>query len=174
MASFGSSTGNVLYLGVCAAPPARQARDTVGLLQDDGWDVCVIATPSALAWIEPDVLECATGHPVRSRFRGPDDPEFDPRGDALLVAPITFNTINSVTVGINDTLMLGLANEALGLGLPMAMVPWLNHALANHPAYERSVTQLRATGARILPPDVGTMDAFAQSVRQASRWLRAR
>jgi phosphopantothenoylcysteine decarboxylase len=87
--SFGSDTGNVLYLIVCAAPPARDTPELVTFLLEDDWDVCVIATPPALDWISVDRLEILTGHPVRSRFRHPDDAEFDPRGDAALVAPAT-------------------------------------------------------------------------------------
>ena len=118
MPSFGSPEGDVAYLIVCAAPPAREAADTVGLLGAAGWRVCVVATPAALAWIDAAALATTTGHPVRSDFRGPDDPEFAPRGDAVLVAPASFNTVNKWAAGINDTLALGLVNEALGLAYP--------------------------------------------------------
>jgi hypothetical protein len=35
----------------------------------------------------------------------------------VVVAPATFNTINKWALGIIDTLVLGILNEALGLGL---------------------------------------------------------
>jgi phosphopantothenoylcysteine decarboxylase len=129
--SFGSGRGNVLYLIVCAAPPASETGRTVAAVQDTGWDVCVVATPAALAWIDPPPgIRKATGHPVRSQFRAPDEPEFARRGDAVLVAPATFNTINKVAVGLNDTLALGLINEAIGSqSTPIALVPWGIHPL---------------------------------------------
>jgi hypothetical protein len=57
-------------------------------------------------------LSWATGHPVRSAFRGPDESEFAPRGDAVLVALATFNSINKSAAGISDALALALVNDA--------------------------------------------------------------
>ena len=54
----------VLYLIVCGAPPARDSGRLVQLAQAEGWEVCVIATPSALSFIDAPALEAATGHPV--------------------------------------------------------------------------------------------------------------
>jgi len=42
----------VLYLVVCAAPPAQQIHDFVLLAQAAHWDVCVIATPQATQFID--------------------------------------------------------------------------------------------------------------------------
>lgn len=172
MPSFGSTTGNVAYLIVCGAPPARQAPRSVAVLQDVGWDVCVIATPVAVAWIDTAALSTATGHAVRSELRGPDEAEFDPRGDAVLVAPATFNTINKCALGASDSLALGLMNEALGTGgLPIALVPWVNAVLAGHPAYEPSLGRLRGAGAHIVTPESGDPDGFDGALQQAVEWL---
>jgi hypothetical protein len=43
-----------------------------------------------------------------------------------------------------------LLNEAVGLGLPMAAVPWLNMALARHPVFVRSVATLREWGVSVI------------------------
>ena len=172
MPSFGSTTGNVAYLIVCGAPPARHTAGAVALLQEAAWDVCVIATPAASAWMDTADMRTATGHAVRTEFRGPDEPEFDPRGDAVLVAPATFNTINKCALGVNDSLALGLMNEALGTrGLPIAMVPWVNATLARHPAYEPSLRRLQGAGAHILTPESGDSEGFDGALRQAVEWL---
>jgi len=42
----------VLYLVACAAPPAQQVDELVQAAQRRGWRVCVIATPSALAFLD--------------------------------------------------------------------------------------------------------------------------
>jgi phosphopantothenoylcysteine synthetase/decarboxylase len=73
-----------------------------------------------------------------------------PPADAFVVAPATFSTINRWALGISDTLALGLLNEAVGLGLPMAAVPWPNAALARHPAFQRSIAALREWGIRVI------------------------
>ena len=64
----------------------------------------------------------------------------------MVVAPATFSTVNKLAHGISDTLALGLLNEAIGMGLPIIVVPWPNLPLSRHPAFERSVADLRAWG----------------------------
>jgi phosphopantothenoylcysteine synthetase/decarboxylase len=145
----------VLYLITCAAPPARDALILVKLAQAAGWEVCVIATPSARSFVDIPALEAATGHPVRSDYKQPDDPDVLPPPDAIAVAPATFNTINKWAAGISDTLALGLLTEAIGKRLPVAALPFVNAAQAVHPAFQRSIDQLREGGIRLLfGPDV--------------------
>jgi phosphopantothenoylcysteine decarboxylase len=174
MPSFGSDRGDVLYLVVCAAPPARETRRTVASLQAAGWDICVVATPAALAWIDVPGLREATGHPVRAAFRAPDEPEFVPRGDAVLVAPATFNTINKAAAGVNDSLSLGLINEALGTpSVPLGLVPWVNASLFRHPAYSLGLARLKGSGAHTVTPKANDVRAFEDACSAASRWLAA-
>ncbi|MEV6983907.1 flavoprotein [Sphaerisporangium sp. NPDC051017] len=73
-----------------------------------------------------------------------------PPADAMAVVPATFNTINKWAGGISDTLALGLLNEAIGLGLPLVVVPWPNVALARHPAFAVSVERLTSCGVSVL------------------------
>ncbi len=146
MPSFDTGPGNVLYLIVCAAPPAADTAELVKVKQNEGWDVCVIATEMALDWFDPEQVEALTGHEVRHQFRKPDEPSFEPLGNAVLVAPATFNTINKWALGINDSLALGLLNEALGRGVPTEVRPYLNDALASHPAYRQAVKLLTSSG----------------------------
>jgi phosphopantothenoylcysteine synthetase/decarboxylase len=119
-------------------------------LQADGWDVCVIATPSALKFMDTEALAALTGHVVRYDYKQPDEPDVLPPADAMVVAPATFNTINKWAAGISDTLALGLLNEGLGLGLPIVAVPFPNQALARHPSFRESVEKLRGWGVRLV------------------------
>jgi Flavoprotein len=138
----------VLYLIVFGAPPARDADRLVELVRADGWDMCVIATPSARSFIDSAALEVATGHPVRSEYKQPDEADVLPPPDAIVVAPATFNTINKSAAGISDTLALGLLTEAIGKRLPIVALPFINAAQA-------SVDRLRAAGVQLLyGPDV--------------------
>jgi phosphopantothenoylcysteine synthetase/decarboxylase len=171
--SFGSGRGDVLYLIVCRAPPARRSVDRVKALRADGWEVCAITTPAALAWVDVESLGKATGHPVRTEFRGPDDAEFAPRGDAVLVAPASFNTINKCAAGINDNLGLGLINEALGSpSIPIALLPWVNGSLNDHPAYRPSLGRLRDAGVHIIAPTSNDLKTFDRACVAAGDWLK--
>lgn len=150
MPSFATEPGNVLYLVVCAAPPAADTAELVRVKQAEGWDVCVVATKMALEWFDADQVEAISGHEVRSDFRKPGSESFEPLGNAILVSPATFNTVNKWALGINDTLALGLLNEALGRGISTIVVPYLNEALARHPAYLKAISLLQRLGVVIL------------------------
>ncbi|GGK80411.1 flavoprotein [Sphaerisporangium melleum] len=139
----------ILYVIVCAAGPAGQVGELVGPAREAGWTVQVVATPSALGFIDVPALERQTGRPVRSRYRRPDEPK-PPRADAIIVAPATYNTINKFAQGIADTYALGLLAEAPGLGIPVVVLPFVNAALAGRAPFRRSVDQLRAEGVHIL------------------------
>ncbi|MGW8378051.1 flavoprotein [Streptomyces sp. ODS28] len=152
-----SLASRVLYLIACAAPPAQHIRTGIEKAQRDGWDVCLVLTPTAGRWLEPElpVLETLTGHPVRTRYKLPTEPDVLPAPDAILVAPATFNTINKWAQGISDTLALGLLTEAIGLGLPLVALPYLNRAQAAHPALDQSVSFLRANEVTVLLGESG-------------------
>jgi phosphopantothenoylcysteine decarboxylase len=158
MPSFTSDPGNVLYLIICACPPASDAPELVKQLQFAGWDVYVTATEHALDWIDVRILEATSGHPVRTRFRRPDESDDVPLGNALLVAPASFNTINKWANGINDSLALGLLNEGLGRRIRAWATPWFNEALASHPALARNLDELTEAGVIIVRAD---FDRFA-------------
>jgi len=175
----------VLYVIACGAPPAAELPALVGSALAQGWDVCVIATPDGTKFLDPALLADQTGHPVRSQYKHPDEPDVVPPADACAVAPATFNTINKWAQGISDTLALGLLNEAVGLGLPTVAVPWPNAALARHPAFGRSIAELRACGVRLildparLPGDAGSpasfpWDELRDELARLRRGLRAR
>jgi len=140
----------VIYVIACGGPPAAHLQPFVAGLLADGWDVCVVATPSALKFLDADALASLTGHPVRYDFKQPHEPDVLPPPQAMVAAPATFNTINKWAAGVSDTLALGLLNEALGLDIPIVAVPWPNTALARHRAFQASVRFLRDSGVQVL------------------------
>lgn len=142
----------VLYVVGCAAPPVLQVVELIRLAQGRGWDVCLVLTPTATVWLADDLaaLQKSTGHPVRSAYKLPGQPDVLPPPDAVLVAPASSNTIIKWAWGISDTLALGLITEGIGKGLPLVALPHLNAAQAAHPGFSRSVEALRAAGVRIL------------------------
>lgn len=145
----------VLYLVGCAAQPVLQIAALVRACIGRGWDTCLILTPTADRWLaaDRDALAEATGHPIRSAYKLPGQPDVLPPADAVLVAPATSNTINKWAAGISDTLALGLITEAIGKRLPIVTLACLNEAQSAHPAFPRSVATLRAAGVDILLHD---------------------
>jgi ketosteroid isomerase-like protein len=142
----------VLYVVACGGPPAAGLGPFVTGCREDGWDVCVVATPSALKFLDAADLARRTGRVVRSEYKRPEEPDLFPPADAMVVAPATFNTVNKLAHGSSDTLALGLLNEAVGLRLPMVVVPTPSRGLALHPVFAESVARLRSWGVRVLFP----------------------
>lgn len=168
-------TTRTLYLIACAAPPARRLHVPIRAAQNSGWDVCVILTPSAYRWASEDAdgqietLEELTGHPVRWQYKLPSQPDVLPPPDAILVAPLTSNTLAKWATAVSDTLALGLITEGIGLGLPIAALPHFNDAQAAHPAIARHIDVLREAGVTVLlgeggfvphKPRHGDLDAY--------------
>ncbi len=146
-----SLSSHTLYLIVCAAPPAQQTAHVVQLLQEAGWDVCILATPQAVRWIDQSTLAKQSGHMVRTDFKLPGEADPLPRADAMLVIPATFNTINKWAQGIGDTLVTSILCEALGRGTPpILVIPCLKMDLVRHPSFKKSITLLRECGIRVL------------------------
>lgn len=139
-----------LYLVVCGSPRAARIGELIGGAHAAGWTVVVVATAAARDFIDERALERLTGHPVLFDHRRPDEKRSAPLPDAVLVCPATFNTVNKLAAGIADTYPLGLLTEAVGDGLPVVLAPALNTAQAAHPAFDRSVRELRAAGVTVL------------------------
>jgi len=151
MSDYPPMATRVLYLIVCAAPPAQQTPDVISSLRANGWDVCVIATPQASRWMNLPALATLTGHIVRTDYKLPGEADPLPKADAMLVMPATFNTINKWAQGIGDTLASSILCEALGRGTPPVIaVPCLKMDLVRHPAFSHSVDLLRESGVCVL------------------------
>ncbi|MFJ9934384.1 flavoprotein [Streptomyces virginiae] len=115
-------------------------------------EVLAELTPTAADWLAEgtDGLAALTGHPVRSRYKRPTDPDVWPAADAILVAPATFNTVNGWALGLTDRFVVGVAAEAIGKGTPLAVMPCVNTAYVRHPQFEQSIAVLRGAGVRVL------------------------
>jgi phosphopantothenoylcysteine decarboxylase len=164
-------TRPVLYLIVCAAPPARAIGELVGLLLEQNWTVCVVATPRAVTWIDCIALGEQTGYPVRHDYKQPDDPDTLPRADAVAVVPATFNTLNKWVAGVSDTFALGILNEAIGLKLPMIVAPYAKPTLAAHPAFATSLRTLEEWGVTMLSNEMIRPGTASSAEPQQFNWL---
>lgn len=159
------ANGNpVLYALVTGSPAARDVGKLISLAQADGWEVCVIASPSGTGFIDVDALRAQTGYPVRSQYKEPGTPDVLPPADGIIAAPLTGNSIAKWAAGISDTLLLGLLVEGLGKGLPIVGVPYSNRAQISFPAIQEGMRKLSEWGVTIVigegePHERGTGEA---------------
>jgi hypothetical protein len=152
-----TGTRPFLYVVVCAAGAADGTGPLITAAQEHGWEVGVIATPTAYGggFFDVDDVVARTGRPVRSAWRTPADPRPFPPADAMVVVPATFNTLNKWAAGIADTLAVATLCEAYGAGVPVLALPCVSAELARHPAYGDSVRRLRGMGVTFADGDFG-------------------
>lgn len=145
-------TSRILYLFGAAAPPVLDVARVVEEAQGAGWDVCLGLTPTAAGWLGGHLegLTALTGHPVRSQYKQPGEPDVWPPADVVLVAPATFNCLNQWALGITEKFIVGVVAEAIGKSIPLVTMPCVNAAYVRHPQFVRSVETLRAAGVDVL------------------------
>lgn len=145
-------TSRVLYLFGSAAPPVFDVARVIDDAQGRGFDVCLGLTPTAARWLGDQLpaLQELTGHPVRSEYKLPGEPDVWPKADVVVVAPATFNTVNAWALGITRDFVVGVVAEGIGKGIPMVAMPCVNAAYVQHRQFERSVAELRAMGVEVL------------------------
>lgn len=150
------SPERTVYLVATAAPPVRHLPVLIQLLQVRGWSVCPILSPTAAAWVEPRELEDAAGSPVYTYSGVPGEAQSMPRADAVLAAPLTFNTVNKWAGGVSDTLAAAPLNELLAADIPIVAAPCVTSLLRSHPAYLSSMQRLTERGGTLLNPTRST------------------
>jgi phosphopantothenoylcysteine synthetase/decarboxylase len=172
-------TSGHLRIVVCGAGPAADILRLVETAQEQSWTTTVVATASALDFIDTAAIAELTGNPVRSTYQTPDlsGRRTLPPVDAVVIAPATYNTVNKLASGVADTYPLTSTAELIGRGIPTVVVPFVNAALASRTPFQRSIADLRAEGIRVIsgpdedwtphPPGTGADQRVAFPWRQA-------
>ncbi|MEU5876788.1 flavoprotein [Spirillospora sp. NPDC047279] len=162
----------VLYVIACGAPAASDVETFVKLAQSGGWRVRVIATPMGVKFLDLDRLAALTGGPVRTDFRQPHETSNGlPPADAVVAAPVTFNSINKWALGLADTVAVGMLCELAGMGVPILAVPQVKAELASHPAFNPNLDTLRAMGVHVLFDPAVHMPAWEVVLAELSTLL---
>ncbi|MFV2100533.1 flavoprotein [Micromonospora sp. LOL_024] len=144
-------TGGHLQIVVCGAGPAADVAQLVMAAQDRSWTAAVTATPSGMAFIDPQPLESLTGHPVRSTYQSsPGTRRSLPATDALVIAPATYNSVNKIALGMADNYAMTSVAELIGRPVPTVIVPFVNAALAARAPFRHAVASVRDEGVRVL------------------------
>lgn len=117
--------------------------------------VRVVATPSAMNWIDTAQVETITGFPVLVEQRQPGQAKRFPPPAQVIVCPGTFNTVNKLVAGIMDNYATGLLCEALASGIPITIAPMVNNRLWPHPVWQRNLDTLASSGVRFIDAQTG-------------------
>ena len=128
------------------------------MLREEGHDVRVVPTDSALRFVGAPTWEALSGHPVSTQVWDdvPDvqHVQLGRWADIVIVAPATANTLARAAAGIADDL---LTTSLLTATCPVVMAPAMHTEMWLHPATQANVATLRSRGVTVLDPAVGRL-----------------
>ena len=140
-------SGLRIAFGSCGGIGCVENIKNIRELRRHGAEVFPFVTPSVSEFISPMTLEWASGHSVISH-QGAEVAYLE-AFDAVVVAPMTLNSLVKAGLGLSDNAVLLLIAAQLGAKRPLLIVPTMNESLWGHPAREKSVSQLKQWGATV-------------------------
>jgi phosphopantothenoylcysteine decarboxylase/phosphopantothenate--cysteine ligase len=149
-----------ILVAVTGGIAAYKVPELVRALQRAGHTVRCIATPAALQFVTPLVLQSLTGAPVRAELFDPsEEGEIDhialaDWAEVLVVAPATANVLSRLAHGLADDLV---TTVALACRAPLLLAPAMNVNMWRHPATQENVRLLGERGAAWVGPDSGEL-----------------
>ena len=147
-----------ILLGITGGIAAYKSASFARLLIKNGYDVRVIMTASAQAFITPLTLQALTGNPVHidlldeSAELGMGHIELAKWADLLIIAPATANTIAKLAMGIADDL---LTTVCLATAAPILVAPAMNQQMWQHPSVKLNLQTLTDYDYEIIQPASG-------------------
>ena len=153
-----TKSGREVVLGVGAGIAAYKACDLLRRLQDEGYQVSVVPTPSSLNFVGSATWEALSGRNVYTQVwenvPGVTHIQLAEKADYFLVAPATADLIARIAAGRADDL---LTNLILATNAPIMIVPAMHTSMWNDPATQSNVATLRERGYIVMEPAVGRL-----------------
>lgn len=147
-----------ILLGISGGIAAYKSLSLIRLLQKNGAEVKVVATPHALEFVTELSLQTLSKNPVYvNPFAILENVEVEhialaDWADAMIVAPATANLIGKFANGIADD---ALSTLFLALQKPVFIAPAMNKNMLYHPAVQANLQTLAQRGCHILASDSG-------------------
>ena len=147
-----------VILGVGGGIAAYKSCDLLRRLQDHGFSVTVVPTPSSLNFVGKATWEALSGRAVTTDvFENVEEVRhisLAKRADFIIIAPATADLIARIAAGRADDL---LTNVVLAADVPILVVPAMHPQMWNDPATLTNVETLRNRGLVVLEPEVGPL-----------------
>ena len=153
-----SLIGREVVLGVGGGIAAYKSCELLRRLQDRGYTITVVPTPSSLNFVGKATWEALSGRPVNTHVW--ENVHTVPHialaeaADFFLIAPATADLIARLAAGRADDL---LTNLVLASDVPKMLVPAMHPSMWLDPATVANVGTLRSRGFLIMEPDVGRL-----------------
>jgi len=147
-----------VILGVGGGIAAYKSCDLLRRLQDRGYRVTVVPTPSSLNFVGAATWEALSGRAVTTQVWERVDEvrhiSLANNADALIIAPATADLIARIAVGRADDL---LTNLVLAIDAPILIVPAMHPQMWSDPATQSNVEILRKRGLAVMEPAIGRL-----------------
>ena len=153
-----SLIGREVVLGVGGGIAAYKSCELLRRLQDRGYSITVVPTPSSLNFVGTATWEALSGRPVNTQVW--ENVHTVPHiaiaesANFFLIAPATADLIARLAAGRADDL---LTNLVLASDAPKMLVPAMHPSMWLDPATVANVATLRSRGFLIMDPDVGRL-----------------
>jgi phosphopantothenoylcysteine decarboxylase/phosphopantothenate--cysteine ligase len=150
--------GKKILLGITGSIAAYKSILLVRLLVKAGAEVKVIMTPSSTDFVSKLTLSTLSKNPVLVDL-------FDENSwanhvmlgrwaDAMVIAPLSCNTLAKMASGLCDNLLLA---TYLSATCPVVVAPAMDEDMWHHPAIKENLTRIESHGVRIIPVEKGEL-----------------
>jgi phosphopantothenoylcysteine decarboxylase/phosphopantothenate--cysteine ligase len=148
-----------IIMCITGSVAAVQSPDVARQLMRHGAEVFPVMSWASQKIIHPYVMEWATGNPVVTELTGKIEHVsliggHDRKADLVLVAPATANTISKIACGIDDTPVTSTVSTAVGLNIPIIIVPAMHESMYNHPILNENIRKLKSLGIEFVKPRI--------------------
>ena len=149
-----------IILGITGSIAAYKIPFLVRLLTKEGALVQVVMTPAARDFITPLTLSTLSGNPVLIESFDKDDGSWNSHvelglwADAMLIAPLSANSMAKMANGIADNLLL---TTYLSARCPVFFAPAMDLDMFNHPSTVANVKKLQEYGNHYIAPTEGEL-----------------
>ncbi|MEI6671746.1 MAG: bifunctional phosphopantothenoylcysteine decarboxylase/phosphopantothenate--cysteine ligase CoaBC [Actinomycetes bacterium] len=153
-----SATNREVILGIGAGIAAYKSADVLRRLQDQGFGVTVVPTPSSLNFVGAATWEALSHRAVTTQVWEKVEEvrhiSLAKEADYFLIAPATADLIARLAGGRADDL---LTNLVLASDVPKMIVPAMHPSMWLDSATVANVAILRSRGFHVMEPEVGRL-----------------
>jgi phosphopantothenoylcysteine decarboxylase/phosphopantothenate--cysteine ligase len=147
-----------ILLGVTGGIAAYKSAMLVRRLREAGFEVRVVMTDGAQAFITPLTFQALSGNPVHTTLLDPAAEagmghiELARWADLVLIAPASADALARIAAGMADDLLTTLV---LATTAPVMVSPAMNQQMWQNPITQRNLQTLRDYGIHVIDPDAG-------------------
>jgi phosphopantothenoylcysteine decarboxylase/phosphopantothenate--cysteine ligase len=152
--------GKKIIVGITGGIAAYKIPNLIRLFKKEGAEVKGVVTPYALEFVTPLTLSVVSENPVYSEFYNSKDGTWNSHidlglwADAVVIAPLTANTMAKMVTGVTDNLLLA---TILSARCQVFTAPAMDMDMYKHLVTQDNVKKLKQIGYKVIEPASGEL-----------------